>query len=138
MRKRKDLQTDRPETLSRDTRDPVRDGEDWRPDWLKAPASPAMATNPAEAREVDPGPGSHAGEPSEAQAFPWRRTLPRWSSEKRERWGLRANELAEAGVEWPEDERQAFEEILQVGRVVLGPASPVVPGDVVRTRTFWE
>ena len=34
---------------------------------------------------------------------PWRNELPRWSVEWRERWGRRANELAEAGVPWPED-----------------------------------
>ncbi len=45
------------------------------------------------------------------ESFPWREVLPDWPDARRERWGLRANALAEAGVPWPEDERQAFAEV---------------------------
>jgi hypothetical protein len=41
----------------------------------------------------------------------WRRVLPTWPVERREAWGRRANEQAESGVRWPDDERIAFEEM---------------------------
>ena len=37
--------------------------------------------------------------------------VARWPIRWRERWGRRANELEDAGVPWPEHERQAFAEI---------------------------
>jgi hypothetical protein len=40
--------------------------------------------------------------------LPWRSELAAWPEEWRGRWGRRANELAEAGARWPEDERIAF------------------------------
>jgi hypothetical protein len=40
-----------------------------------------------------------------------RRIVARWPIPLRERWGRRANELADAGVLHPDDERQAFVEI---------------------------
>lgn len=43
--------------------------------------------------------------------YPWREELPTWSIEWRERWGRRANQLADEGVLWPEDERRAFAEV---------------------------
>jgi hypothetical protein len=37
--------------------------------------------------------------------------LAGWPDDRRERWGLRANELELAGVPWREAERQAFAEV---------------------------
>jgi hypothetical protein len=48
---------------------------------------------------------------SEPTRFYWRVVLPTWPVELRERWGRRANQLAESGVAWPDDERTAYEEI---------------------------
>jgi len=38
----------------------------------------------------------------------WRRVVARWPIPRRERWGRPANDLAEAGLAWPEDEAEAF------------------------------
>jgi hypothetical protein len=46
-----------------------------------------------------------------ADPRPWNRVLITWNFEWRERWGRRANELAEAGVRLFEDEQLAFLEI---------------------------
>jgi hypothetical protein len=83
--------------------------------------------------------------------MPWRHVLPTWPLSRRERWGRRANELAEAGVLWPEDERRAFAETLaerEAGveprpRNRLPPAEPSVPGkwrcqnSFCRFKTAW-
>jgi hypothetical protein len=45
--------------------------------------------------------------------LPWRRRLPKWPDEWRERWGLRANELEESGLGWIEAEKQAWNETLE-------------------------
>jgi hypothetical protein len=52
--------------------------------------------------------------------------LAKSSLRKRERWGLRANELEDMGVPWPEHERQAFEQIKE-----LEP-DPAVPANSYR------
>jgi hypothetical protein len=61
-----------------------------------------------------------------ADDFPWRRALPSWPDDRRERWGLRANALAEAGVPWPEDERRAFDEVAAEddGATIEAPGGP--------------
>jgi hypothetical protein len=48
-----------------------------------------------------------------ASAFGWRSILPTWPIAWRRRWGLRANELAQHGVPWPEDEARAFAEAVR-------------------------
>jgi DNA adenine methylase len=92
----------------------------WPPLWLSDP--PPIADGSAEAARA--GPAEAAAAPRDDQArparaaepapdpYPWRRVLPRWPIPWRERWGRRANELAESGIRWPDDERQAFAEIL--------------------------
>src|SRR5512144_989443 len=50
--------------------------------------------------------------PSALPEYPWREELPRWPDDWRERWGRRANELDEAGVPHPDDERHAYAEVL--------------------------
>jgi hypothetical protein len=42
----------------------------------------------------------------------WRVSVGRWPIERRQRWGNRANELQDAGLDWKEAERVAFEEIM--------------------------
>ena len=82
----------------------------WMPDWLKADPSVAVSRpapdhpgeSPAVAETIDP---------ESSQPFPWRSALALWPDEWRERWGLRANVLLDAGLTWPEDERQAFAEV---------------------------
>lgn len=37
--------------------------------------------------------------------------LPSWPLIRREQWGIRANQLQDEGVPWPDHERQAFFEI---------------------------
>ena len=41
-------------------------------------------------------------------SYPWRADLARWTIEGRLAWGLRANELEEQGVKFPESEKQAY------------------------------
>jgi hypothetical protein len=55
----------------------------------------------------DPEPGIGA-----VDRFTYRKVLPTWSLERRERCWNRANALAEQGVPFPEDERRAFREIV--------------------------
>ena len=42
----------------------------------------------------------------------WRVSVARWPIDRRQRWGNRANELQDAGLDWKEAERVAFEEIM--------------------------
>jgi TubC N-terminal docking domain len=46
--------------------------------------------------------------PWRPRELPWRSVVGRWPVGRRERWGRLANELAEAGHEWPDDEAEAF------------------------------
>jgi hypothetical protein len=73
------------------------------PAWALAPAptgdQEAVATKSRPLLEV-------TGEP-----LPWRRKIARWSDDWRERWGLRANALEDAGLPWRDAERQAFDEL---------------------------
>lgn len=62
--------------------------------------------------------------------YPWRRTLATWPVPWRQMWADRANELADAGAVFPEDERLAFAEVAAIkgGAVVdcgEGEAKPV-------------
>jgi hypothetical protein len=53
-----------------------------------------------------------------------RRIVAIWSIPLRERWGRRANELADAGVPHPDDEVQAFVELSDASPVELADAPP--------------
>jgi hypothetical protein len=44
-------------------------------------------------------------------AAPWRAVVAAWSIEQRQRWGIRASELQDAGADWRDAERIAFGEI---------------------------
>jgi hypothetical protein len=48
---------------------------------------------------------------SDSDPYPWRRVLPSWPVEWRQRWADRAEELTKAGVRWPHDDAQAFAEV---------------------------
>lgn len=43
---------------------------------------------------------------------PWRALLAKWPDEWRERWGHRANQLEDGGLDWIEAERQAWNEVI--------------------------
>jgi hypothetical protein len=63
-------------------------------------------------------------------AIPWRprpAELARWPIPWRERWGLRANELQDAGHPWEAAERQAFAEV--EAAMEGGPVPVEVPPD---------
>jgi hypothetical protein len=76
--------------------------------------------SPATEPEADAQEGEPA-RPAPPDPVTWRRVLPGWSIEWRQRWGDRANELAEAGVHWPHDEAQAFAEISAERNANRGP-----------------
>src|SRR2546421_247279 len=80
----------------------------WPPSWMTATAS-----SPPACRHDDRPPDNEPEPPPDpsppALGMPWRDELPRWSIPRRQRWGDLANQLAESGVPWPDDERQAFE-----------------------------
>lgn len=54
---------------------------------------------------------------------PCRMALARWPDEWRERWGLRANALEDAGLPWHEAEARAFVEVWNERRA-LGQTDP--------------
>lgn len=43
---------------------------------------------------------------------PWRARLAEWPLEWRERWGLRANQLEDTGLDWIEAEKLAWNEVI--------------------------
>jgi hypothetical protein len=43
--------------------------------------------------------------------LPWRSVVARWPIDRRQRWGDRANKLQDAGLDWREAERAAFDEL---------------------------
>jgi hypothetical protein len=55
---------------------------------------------------------SRATEPEPCTRLFWRATVSRWSIERRQAWGDRANALQDAGLGWKDAERTAFEEIM--------------------------
>jgi hypothetical protein len=55
-----------------------------------------------------PSPGPPQGRPPRLQE------LATWTSDWREAWGRRANELNEQGVPWPEHEVRAFDEVREL------------------------
>jgi hypothetical protein len=61
---------------------------------------------------------------------PWRAVVASWSIPWRERWGRRANDLAEAGVLFPEDEVRAFDQV----RVERETFDEPPPAEVVEVR----
>jgi hypothetical protein len=62
-----------------------------------------------------PGASMEAVETQGPATGPWRRPaeLADWPIPWRQRFGLRANELSDAGIPRPDDERLAFEEVLR-------------------------
>lgn len=70
------------------------------------PESAPQAKNPP--AEPSPEPSI---EPWQPRQLPWRAEIGSWTIPDRQKWGRRANELAEDGIEWPDDERLAYEEI---------------------------
>lgn len=51
-----------------------------------------------------------------SEHLPWRELLARWPDAWRERWGQRANQLEEQGLDWIEAERQAMNETMALKR----------------------
>jgi hypothetical protein len=58
-------------------------------------------------------PNTHLSHPP---ALSWRESLAVASDAIRERWGLRANALEDAGLSWRDAERQAWVEIVEQQR----------------------
>jgi hypothetical protein len=54
------------------------------------------------------------GRPS--SRLPWRSVVARWPIDRRQRWGDRANQLQDAGLDWREAERIAFDELKTLSR----------------------
>ncbi len=57
----------------------------------------------------------------------WRKVVAQWSIPKREAWGILANNLAESGTPWPEDEYRAFEAIRLMDFPDDDPSPPITP-----------
>lgn len=102
----------------------------WGPAWLKGsepvesqkpakaaprkPATPPVAvpTRKPSAESPDASCGLPGASPAdEPPGLPWRETVAGWPTAWRERWGLRANELEAAGLDWRSAERTAFDEM---------------------------
>lgn len=58
---------------------------------------------------------------------PCRMALARWPDEWRERWGLRANALEDAGLPWHEAEARAFVEVWNERRALGQTDAEIVP-----------
>jgi hypothetical protein len=69
------------------------------PLWYAALVAPAV--------RVEPSP------PKPRTGLFWRPIVARWSLDRRQFWGDRANELQDAGFDWKEAERVAYEEIIE-------------------------
>lgn len=79
-----------------------------RPARRKAPPQrPAVAAEPAPPTTGD----GHQTPPPVFHPLAYRGVVAGWPLESRERWGLRANELEDAGLSWRDAETQAFVEI---------------------------
>ncbi len=50
------------------------------------------------------------------KGLPWRSIVGAWPVALREKWGRLANDLAEAGMEWPSDEAEAFRRVVEESR----------------------
>lgn len=61
---------------------------------------------------------------STATGKPWRAILATWPEPWREKWGLRANELEEAGTPWGKAESRAYSEVARERRAARD-AAPV-------------
>jgi hypothetical protein len=69
---------------------------------------PMMARTPeARAQRLKCRPTSHV---------PWRSVVARWSIDRRQKWGDRANQLQDAGLGWKVAERIAFHELRPLSR----------------------
>jgi hypothetical protein len=81
--------------------------------------------------EPENGPGELRA--VDLKSFPYRKALANWPDEWRERWGHRANALEEQGLSWRDAEAQAFFEVQDERRAVVGiqPIS-LAPSDIDR------
>lgn len=70
-------------------------------------------------------------------ALPWRRRLAKWPDEWRERWGVRANQLEDTGLDWVEAERQAWNETMVLKRQGETVAK-VAAVETTRTQALWK
>ena len=71
------------------------------PLWYAALVAPPTWDEPSEATRPE----------SFSRLF-WRPTIARWPIDRRQDWGDRANALQDAGLDWKEAERLAFDEIM--------------------------
>jgi hypothetical protein len=62
-------------------------------------------------------PTTKPGLATEVKPLPYRLVLANWPIEWRERWGRRANDLEEAGLNWRDAEGRAFVEVWNQLRV---------------------
>jgi hypothetical protein len=67
------------------------------------------------------GPGNDG---AAIEQIPYRAALANWPDEWRERWGRRANELQDEGLNWRDAEARAFVEVWNQRRVGK-PAGPI-------------
>ena len=76
-------------------------------------APPIEAFGPPPVAPVaEPSPPSPDPDPTPLLApLPWRDVLATWPDPWRKQWGVRANELEDAGHDWREAERLAFDEV---------------------------
>lgn len=79
-------------------------------------------------------------QPSIARRPPRLKELASWTSDWREAWGRRANDLEEEGVPWPDHEVRAFDEVKALkakgGRAPLPPRpKPPTPPKAAATTT---
>ncbi len=77
-------------------------------------AAPALRSEPVD--RTPPPPVFHP--------LAYRSVVAAWALEARERWGLRANELEDAGLSWRDAETQAFVEVWNHLRREGGFADP--------------
>ncbi|MGE5755630.1 MAG: hypothetical protein ACM35G_07925 [Planctomycetaceae bacterium] len=102
-------------------------------DRMRATSDSAARADPYAAAERE----AIRAEPPDEDLSSLRAIIAGWSIPWRKRWGRRANELAEQGIRFPEDERRAFVEVLASIEAGAEPppidaTSPVEPSAPVR------
>ncbi|WP_165243863.1 hypothetical protein [Paludisphaera soli] len=83
---------------------------------FRRPRKAAPALRPEPADRTPPPPVFHP--------LAYRSVVAAWTLEARERWGLRSNELEDAGLSWRDAETQAFVEVWNHLRRESGFADP--------------
>jgi hypothetical protein len=101
----------------------------WIEDDDPSSASPSSADQPGGRRLVVTG-STVEVEVAPLTRKPWRAVVGCWPVPWRERWGRLANDLAEAGVLFPEDEVRAFDRV----RVERETFDEPPPAEVVEVR----